>query len=187
MRRVFVAIDISGKARCQVSDHIKTLRKQFSTRRVGWEKTEKLHLTLKFLGNISQIDLAKLEEIVGQIAGLFSVFRLKIANTGVFPNKPRAKILWLGIEDEKGSLEKIKETLETDLLRIGFTKEKRKYKPHLTIARLREPHKSKELVRGHLENKFEPVEFEVSEIVIYESELKPTGSVYQIISSYKLN
>ncbi len=75
--------------------------------------------------------------------------------------------------------------LETECEKIGFKKEKRIYKPHLTIARLREPQKSKNLVQNHLENKFEPVSFEVSEIVIYESKLQPTGSIYKKVSSLR--
>jgi len=56
--------------------------------------------------------------------------------------------------------------------------EKRNFKPHLTIARIKRAKKSVELAKKHLEEEFEPVQFEVSEIVIYESRLQPTGSKY---------
>jgi len=92
--------------------------------------------------------------------------------------------LWLGLWDEKGSLQKLNEILETECERIGFEKEKRNFKAHLTIARLREPQNSKELTQEHLQNEFETIEFEVSEITIYESKLQPYGSIYSIVSKH---
>ncbi len=184
MKRIFVAVDISEAAKELVGKHQEELKKGFPTVRVGWEKREKLHLTLKFLGEIDDERLAELEVIVKKTAQKFSKFKLFLRNNGVFPNKKRAKILWFGIDDKKGSLTEIKENLEAELEKLGFAKEKRRFKPHLTIARLREP--SKDLVSKHLENKIEPVGFEVSGIVIYESELRPTGSVYKIVSKHEL-
>ena len=61
------------------------------------------------------------------------------------------------------------------------------YTPHLTIGRIREPQKATELAKIHLENKFEPVGFEVSELVIYESELRPTGSIYRKIKTFSFS
>jgi 2'-5' RNA ligase len=80
---------------------------------------------------------------------------------------------------------RLNETLETECERKKFEKEKRNFKPHLTIARLREPQKSKELAGKHLRNDFNSIEFPVSEIVIYESRLQKSGSIYQKVSSSK--
>ena len=145
-----------------------------------------MHLTLKFLGDTDEKQLENLVEIVSKIAGQISDFKLQISNTGVFPSPRNPRILWLGINDEKGSLLQISEILENECEKIGFPKEKRTFKAHLTIARLREPHKSKEIAQKHFENKIEAVEFTVSEIVIYESKLQPTGSIYMKIKNAKL-
>ena len=190
-KRIFTAIDISEQARQKVSRYIETLRKEFSNLRVGWEKAEKLHLTLKFLGDCDEKQLKDLENAVLMSVNAFSKsenianLKIQISDTGVFPSKRNAKILWFGLHDESESLAKINRILETECEKIGFEKEKRNFKSHLTIARLREPHKSRNLVEKHLENEFEPVEFTVSEIVIYESKLQPTGSVYKKVSSFK--
>lgn len=165
---------------------MENLRRDFPNLRIGWEKTEKLHLTLKFLGDIDEIQLQHLNQAVEKSARQVANFSLEISGTGVFSSKRNAKILWLGLKDEKGSLQNLNDILENECEQIGFAKEKRNFKAHLTIARLREPHKSKDLVERHLENDFKAIEFAVSEIVIYQSLLQKSGSIYQTVSSSKL-
>lgn len=186
MKRIFIAIDISEEARRAAFDYIETLRREFSDVRAGWDKAEKLHLTLKFLGDTNEHQLAKLSEAVTETARQFSAFKLQITDTGVFPSKRNARILWLGVKDETEGLRKLNGILETECERLGFAKEERNFKAHLTVARLREPRKSKELVERHLGNNFESAGFEASEIVVYESRLQKSGSVYTAISKYTL-
>jgi len=183
-KRIFVAIDISDEARIKVADYIEGLRGEFSNLRVGWERAEKLHLTVKFLGDIDSHELQNLTEAVEKTAQQFSNFKLRISQTGVFPSKRNARILWLGVEVEHESLQKINDILEAECEQKGFVKEGRKFKGHLTIGRLREPNKSKELIDRHLNKTFAAVEFEVSEIVIYESKL-PQG-VYRVHSVHRV-
>lgn len=184
-RRIFVAVDISDEARGKVSDYISNLKTKFPNVKVGWDRPEKLHLTLKFLGDSDEDQLEKLEKICEKISFEITNYKLQISETGVFPSPRNARVLWLGVYGDVGELQKINAILETECEKIGYKKEKRIYKPHLTIGRIREPQKAKELAKVHLENKFEPVEFEVSELVIYESKLQPSGSVYTKVSGFK--
>ncbi|MFN2392031.1 MAG: RNA 2',3'-cyclic phosphodiesterase [Pyrinomonadaceae bacterium] len=184
MKRIFVAIDISDEVQRKVSDYIAALRVEFPKLRVGWEKPEKLHLTMKFLGDINDEQLEKLTKAAEKTARQTLSFKLQVSDTGVFPSARNARILWLGLQHEQGSLQKLNEILETECEMIGFARENRSFKAHLTIARLREPQKSKELVQRHLQNEFEAVEFELSEVVIYESKLLPQGSIYSVISKH---
>jgi 2'-5' RNA ligase len=186
MKRIFTAIDISEETRAKAADYIKSLREEFSEVRVGWERPEKLHLTLKFLGDVDDEQLANLTAAVEVTAKRFADFKLQITQTGVFPSKRNARILWLGVRDEEGSLQMLNEILESECEKKGFAREKRNFKAHLTIARLREPHKSKELVERHLENEFASTEFEVSKIAIYESHLQKSGSIYKAIKNVEL-
>jgi 2'-5' RNA ligase len=186
MKRIFTAIDISDKTRMKTADYIKNLREEFSQVRVGWERAEKLHLTLKFFGDVDEEQLAKLTAAVEETANQLSGFKLQITKTGVFPSKRNARILWLGVHDEKGSLQKLNEILENECDKKGFVREKRNFKAHLTIACLREPHKSKKLVEGHLGNEFNSPEFQVFKIAIYESRLQKTGSIYNKIKNVEL-
>lgn len=186
MRRIFVAVDISDEVRRKVINYIENLRRDFRQIRVGWDKSEKLHLTLNFLGDADENQLENLIKIVGEISAQIDDFYLQLADTGVFPNARNPRVLWIDVKDEKRNLEKINELLEKKCEEMGFAREKRKYIPHLTIGRVREPNRASELAKKHLANKFEPVEFSVSQIVIYESQLLPTGSIYSIVSKHGL-
>lgn len=186
MKRIFTAIAISEETRAQAAKYIETLRGEFSQIRAGWEQTEKLHLTLKFLGDIDEDQLAKLTFAVSETAKRISDFKLRISKTGVFPSARNARILWLGVRDEAASLQTLNEILEIECEKEGFSKEKKDFKAHLTVARLREPQKSKELIRKHLQKEFETNEFAAGAIVVYESRLLPQGSVYKVISKHQL-
>lgn len=186
MKRIFVAVDISDDARRKTADYIESLKREFPKLRVGWEKPEKLHLTMKFLGDTDENQLEKLKDICREIAAEIPRFDLQIARTGVFPSARNARVLWIDVKDEKGSLTKINRLLENECEQIGFAAEKRNFKPHLTIARLKEPRNSLELVEKHLEKDFEPVGMETAEIVIYESRLRPTGSIYEKLTTVQL-
>jgi 2'-5' RNA ligase len=184
MKRIFVAVDISDEARGRAKTHIEALRTAFEAVRVGWERPEKLHLTLKFLGETDERRLVELKRIVAGIAGGNSNFKLKISNAGIFPNVRNPRVLWIDVIDEAGNLAEIFRELDERCEKLGFARESRKFVPHLTIGRVREPGRAKELGAAHLEKGFEPVEFDVSEIVIYESKLLPTGSVYAVVSKH---
>lgn len=178
MKRIFTAIDISAEARTRISDYIEHLRGEFSQLRVGWEKTEKLHLTLKFLGDIEDNQLQNLQATVEKTARQISDFNLQILGTGVFPSSRKPRILWLGVGGEQGSLRKLNDILESECETVGFAREKRNFKAHLTIARLREPHKSVELAEFHAQNNFTSPDFSVKELIVYQSRLLPNGSQY---------
>lgn len=185
-KRIFVAAEISEEARRKAADYILKLKTEFPNVKAGWEKAEKLHLTLKFLGDSDEKQIARLFEIVEDISKINSNLKLQIANPNAFPASGNARVLWLGIEGDVEKLREINSVLENECEKIGFKKNK-KFKPHLTIARIRELDNSPDLIQRHLENKIEPVEFKVSSIVIYESRLQPTGSVYRKLKEFSFS
>src|SRR5829696_5784514 len=172
MKRVFIAIDISSEARAKVAEYIERLRQVGRELRVGWENPEKLHLTLRFLGDVDEHQLISVEQAVRKVAAEFVAFRSAIYGNGRFPPKGDPRVLWLGLTDD-GNLSKLAQTLDREIAKVGFEPEKRQFRPHLTIARLREPHRSTALAAAHVSNGFQLVEFDVKEIVIYESRLQP--------------
>lgn len=185
-KRIFVAIDISGDARRAAEKYISELKREFPNVKVGWEKAEKLHLTLKFLGDSNERQIGKLFEIVDNISKSNSKLKLRIANPNAFPASRNARVLWLGVEGDAGRMQKINAILENECEKLGFEKNK-KFKPHLTIGRIRGLNNSDDLVEKHLENKIEPVEFEAFSIVIYESKLQPTGSIYRKLKEFNFS
>jgi len=185
MKRIFVAVDLSQETRSRAAAYIETLRREFRDLRVGWERAEKLHLTLKFLGDCEASQVVDLEKAVAEISRKISNFTIRIAETGVFPNARQPRVLWLGVRDAGGGLKKINELLESKSEQLGLARENRRFVPHLTIGRVREPNRARKLAEKHLENKFESVETTVSDLVIYESRLLPSGSVYTVVSKHE--
>lgn len=183
MKRIFTAIDISDEARAKTTNYIENLRGAFPKVRVGWEQAEKLHLTLKFFGDIDEKQLENLTEAVENAASRISNFKLQISGTGVFPAVGRARILWLGLKEETGSLKNLYEIFETECEQIGFPKDKRNFNPHLTIARLREPNKAAELIGFHTKSKFVSLSFDARELIVFQSRLQSSGSEYTKIFS----
>ena len=183
-KRIFTALEISEATRQKAADYINYLRQKYPQTRGGWDKPEKMHLTMKFLGEVDEDRLARLTGAVERAAREIPPFSLRIAGTGVFPSRRQARVLWLGVRDEMGVLQKLNEKLESECGARGLAGEKRSFKAHLTIARLKE--RAVGLVEAHLSENFEAAEFEVSEIVVFSSELRQTGSVYTVISKHQL-
>jgi RNA 2',3'-cyclic 3'-phosphodiesterase len=186
MQRVFIAIDISEEARAAAAQYEEALRREFAEVRVGWERPEKLHLTLKFLGKTDDDQLERVKRAVGSAAASGNVLTLELAGTGVFPSARSPRILWLGLRESGDALKVLANRMETECETIGFPKENRPFSPHLTIGRVREPHRSRELAEKHAASKFGPVAFVVNEVVVYKSELRPTGSIYSKLAAFPL-
>ena len=177
-KRTFIALDISDSARTACESHIDRLRREFGDVRVGWERPEKLHITLKFLGATNVAILPELENQLSKAAEAHPPFKLRMSKPGVFPSRSRPRILWLGVEDETHSTASLHMLINIACEPLGFEGERREFRPHVTIGRIREPNRAGALTDAHLRSPIEPVEFEVRKIVVYESNLQPSGSVY---------
>jgi len=177
-KRIFIAIDISEQARAAVVTYIEKLYLDFVRILVGWEHAEKLHFTIRFLGDTDEGRFDKVCEVVRATASNFEPFPIRIAETGVFPHYKTAKVLWLGPKQGSDEMTAIKAEIDGGLNLIGIEPEKRKFHPHLTIARIRDLEKSRTLVRVHRQRQFEPIVFMATGLTVYESKLQKTGSEY---------
>jgi RNA 2',3'-cyclic 3'-phosphodiesterase len=183
-KRTFIALDISDEARSECSRHIEEMRRQFKDVRVGWERTQKLHITLKFLGPTPDTVLPKIEEGLRRIAAYQPRVYLALSRTGVFPGKARPRILWVGLSDESGGAQNLYSEVDSVCSELEFAGEDRDFRPHITVGRVREPQKATLLAKAHLSRTIEPVEFTVGEIVLYESRLASKGSEYSTLSRF---
>ena len=185
-RRIFLALDISDASRAACNAHNASLRRSFPDARVGWERPEKLHITLKFLGSTGVDTLEKLQGGMAAIVTRQRPFQLRLSRPGVFPSSSRPRILWIGLEDQSGAVAPLHEEIEGACVSLGFKREDKQFRPHITIGRIRDPRGAVELARSHLETEIEPVGFEVADVVIYESKLHSTGSVYSVVARAQL-
>ena len=180
---MFCAIDLPDVVRGRLEDHVSRLRKQVPEVAASWSRVENIHLTLKFFGNVEVTQIQKISDAAERVAKQFSSFQIAVGETGVFPRPSRPQVLWIGVNDPSGQLASVQERFENECEAEGFAKENRAYRPHLTIARLRNPEGARRLADAHLEMRFEAIDLKVRELVVFRSELSPKGSKYTKISA----
>lgn len=184
--RVFCAVEPPLEIRAAVAAHAARLRREFPEARAGWARPEGLHITLKFIGEVEAACIEVLARAAGAAAEGCKPFRLSIEESGTFPPRGAARVLWLGVKDESGQLSCLQSRLERECEAAGFRAEPRAFKPHLTVARLRTPKDAFALSEAHRHTPFGPFDFEVSELLVIRSELGPGGSRYTPLTRHAL-
>ena len=146
---------------------------------IRWVRPEGIHLTLKFFGDISGGDVANIATVVEKAAEEERPFSLAIGGAGVFPDPHRPRVLWLGMNGDVERLLAFQKGLEQALLQIGFPREQRPFRPHLTLGRIKT---SRGLIglAGALEKgeEYTAGRFVASGLSLIQSELTPRGAVY---------
>lgn len=179
--RLFIAIDTPKDFKERLSRTCAELKKcQLDAK---WVDAENIHLTLKFLGEIKDDQLNEIKNIVLGVCGQVNRLELNICGFGFFPNDNSPRVLF-AVTDKEEILKNMSLGLEDKLKSLGFPKEG-KFKPHLTIARLRSK-KNIACLKEKLKNLVFEAKFFVDEITIFKSTLKPSGPVYEKILSVHL-
>ncbi len=182
--RCFIAIDLCDAVRQAVAGCIEQLEPL--SRDIRWVPPANLHLTLKFLGEVSDVHVRDVNRRLQELAAVSAPFSLEVFGTGVFPNTRRPTVLWIGIQQSPG-LVHLQEGVEKTLAQLGFPPEARRFAPHLTIGRVKG-------VRGvdaalkHLltfQNAFFG-SINVNEIMLMQSVLSPSGAIYSAVGRYQL-
>jgi len=180
--RVFCAVELPDVVRARLEDHVRRLRKEVPDAAASWSRVENIHLTLKFFGNVEVKQIEKISAAAERAVSQFSTFQIGVGETGVFPKPSRPQVLWIGVSDPSGQLSALQSKFENECAAEGFEKENRAYRPHLTIARLRKPEGARSLADAHLKLPFEMIQIDLTELVIFRSELSSKGSRYTPIS-----
>jgi len=187
--RTFIAVDIPSHIQQTIQQQTERLRKTLGTSLVRWVAVEKLHLTLKFLGDVSPANIEMLKQMLRAEADLVQNFEMDIQGLGSFPNLRRPRVLFIGIQAPAG-LESLYHGIETACARLGYASEERRFSPHLTIGRVRVdiPASGQQKIRDALEKTMidSPGIARVDSVHLYKSELKPAGSVYTRLFSAPL-
>lgn len=181
--RTFIAIEIPDAVRQEIAQVQEQLKK--SEERISWTKPGNIHLTLKFLGDVDENRIPAVIEAVAQAVESMPAFRFNIRGIGAFPNIRGPRVLWVGVENETNELLRIADNLEEELAQLGFAKEKRKFSPHLTIARVRSS-VSRGFVEAFQQVTFDAGEVEATEVAVIKSQLQPQGAIYTPLQKIKL-
>jgi 2'-5' RNA ligase len=181
--RTFIAIEIPAAVRKRISEVQNEFQKE--NERISWTKPENIHVTLKFLGDVEENKIDAIASVVQKTAKNIQSFNVKVKNLGAFPNLRRARVLWVGLENATAELTQIAEGMETGLSQLGFPEEERKFSPHLTIGRVKSA-LSTRFVEKFQNYAFEGGEFQVEEIVVMKSDLRPSGAIYTPLRKVRL-
>jgi 2'-5' RNA ligase len=183
--RTFVAIELEKR----IKDSLSALIRKLDTgdRNIRWVKPQGMHLTLKFLGDVSEDKIKKVESSLGIIAKDYSPFQLSLKGTGTFPLEARIpRVAWIGVEKNE-ALHRIQTRVDNGLYKIRFPKEKRRYHPHLTLGRIKGPQNLGTVIKTL--DQYKQAEFgamTVDRITLFKSTLKSTGAEYSILSEFFL-
>jgi RNA 2',3'-cyclic 3'-phosphodiesterase len=174
--RLFAAVPIPEPARGEIARLLARLREP------GWPlrlvHDHGLHLTMKFFGEVPPGRLEVIEEAVRSAVPGTGALSLQLAQIGAFPNFRRPRIIWVGL-DAPPALELLQDRLERLAEAIGFAPEGAPFRPHVTLARVREGQRLPPGALESLAGAYEPVPFLASELVLYESVLGRVGPRYE--------
>ncbi len=135
-QRCFVALQVQKAARAELVALIEKLGRQFGDQ-VRWMDADQLHLTLRFIGNLSSQELLEVCGQLRQVRTGITHVHSPLSGLGVFPESGPPRVVWAGVDDGAGEVSTIHSQLNKSLEEIGFPSEKRSYTPHITLGRAR--------------------------------------------------
>lgn len=179
--RAFIAIEISDEikeALGRVEAHLK-----YAGADVKWVRPENIHLTLKFLGEISEEKTAEVKAVLDLIAGSTVPFEVTIKDVGAFPNIEGPRVIWVDLEKGVAQVIALAGAIDEALAKIGFTKDNRPFSPHLTIGRVRSSHNKSKLadkVSSTTSNSdlADVSAHQIKSVILFRSTLTPQGPIY---------
>jgi len=175
MPRLFIAIDLPQQARDQISDLYCAIKG------AKWTDENQLHLTLRFIG---ETDFDTEDRIIGALEHIqFDPFTIKLQSVGYFPPRKDPRILWVGVDDNS-CLMQLQACIERSLVNLQLEPDTRKFHPHITIARLDNPHKERvvEMITDNSLFCIEP--FSVSDFHLYRSYTGKSGAQHVLEASF---
>ncbi|MFC1987817.1 RNA 2',3'-cyclic phosphodiesterase [Chloroflexota bacterium] len=186
--RSFIAIELPDELKSKLGQ----LEAQLQAGKQTWLKwvdPASIHLTLKFLGNITSVRTGEILRAMEAAAQTIPPFHLEVKDLGVFPNLNRVRVVWVGITGETDKLGQLQQYIDSNLTQLGFTPESRPFTPHLTLARSRnqasldEREKFGRLITG---TKFEAGTININAISLITSQLTREGAIYSRIGKARL-
>jgi 2'-5' RNA ligase len=184
VKRTFIAIDIP--VNLKIKECLNIMSSRLTGEKIKWIAVDDLHLTLKFLGDTEEKTIKDIGTSLEELTQKLHVFSITIKDTGIFKNMNDPRIIWLGIE-QSSELTELRNSIENRILQFGFPTEERKFSPHLTVGRIKFL-KNKNTLKQAIEAFQGQVlhQFNVPEVIFYESILRKEGPEYIPLGRYKL-
>jgi len=186
--RLFVACEVPDDVKRDIGEVIESLRGRSGTA-VRWIKPDGLHVTLKFLGEVPvkklpAVKLAVQEAVVGH-----SPFELEFSNIGTFGGREGLRIMWIGVAGDVLRLEALVRAVNAALAVVGFEPERRPFRPHLTLGRVRDeiPTRQRAEIEVHVGKTPVPsTSWRTSQVSLMRSRLTAQGAMYEVLATFPL-
>ena len=184
--RTFLALDPGKLLRDRVQNLQDELAEQGAS--VKWVEAANLHLTLLFLGEVEDRDLAAICRATSKVADKIEPFTLTLEGVGCFPNMRRPRVLWVGVGEGNEAVTALHAALEAPLLEMGcYRRESRPYTPHLTLGRVESDESDETLIEAlATQANWQGGETTIQEVLIMSSELRRNGPVYTVVGRARL-
>lgn len=184
MRRIrtFIAVELSADVRRRAGDLIERL--QASGARVNWVAPENMHITLKFLGDQTDNEVATVCRAVQHAVQGLRPFEFTCCGAGAFPNVQRPRTLWIGVQDGAEELGRLQRCVEDELSEQGYVPEGRAFHAHLTLGRVRSSGPGLVELAQLLSkaDTFSAGTVSPQEIVVFGSHLQRGGPRYEVLA-----
>jgi 2'-5' RNA ligase len=181
MIRLFIALIVPDKVKEEVFNYCFDAAENLANFR--WEAREKVHLTLKFIGEVKEELLPRIIEELKFVKN-YSSFKCVISKFGFFFRNNDAKVLWCNL-DTDATIVSLVDELNTRLQKYDIEIERRKFKGHLTLLRIKN-NVNEDFIKRFKNYSFDPIKFKANEIALIQSLLKPAGSEYRVLKIYEL-
>ena len=179
--RIFAAIDLAERARSELAALITTFRRHGAN--VQWVETSRLHLTLRFFGEIDEPARAEIQNQLRKAAEQTRKFQMRLAGLSGFPNLKRPTVLWVGVDEGKAMLESLAATINSAC--PGGDKEAQRFHPHVTLGRVDNAERLDALIGEMKWMTFSSAHrFDVDHLSLYRSVLGGKQPVYEAVAKF---
>jgi len=176
MKRTFIAVKIIPED--NMLSILKYLQESLSGGKIKWIEPDILHITLFFLGDTDEELIPVIAERLQQLSHDFSPFDLEFREVGLFRNIRDPRVIWIGTKENQ-TIMMLKSGIDNELSKLGFKTEKREFRPHLTVGRIkwiRNISALEEVVKSYKNHEVQ--RSRINSVIFYESILKPAGPEY---------
>jgi len=181
--RSFIAIEVPQTLQARMEELQRELKRTEAD--VKWVRPGGIHLTLKFLGSIGLEDIEKLSLAITPVVAAWVPFEVKIFSLGCFPSTRNPRVIWLGVDRGGAEVLSLQKAIENKAAEAGFLPEPKSFKPHLTVGRVRSAKGMNPLIQAMEKHRDAEIgSFRVSEVHLFQSELKPSGAVYTKLRAF---
>jgi len=187
--RTFIAIELPA----QIKDYLASLQKELkkSGADVKWVEPVNIHITMKFLGEIDEVQFERISLIMDQVSENIKYFIARLGTLGAFPNISSPRVIWMGLDKGHTELKTLAKELEEKIKKLGIPKEDRVFSSHITLGRTRSGLNMGKLITAlqitsKPETQTQTLEFPVTSITLFKSTLSSKGPTYEAIKTSNL-